>query len=36
MLQNAVADKILEEKPGPDDVLEVKADEEKLYVEIRI
>ena len=36
MLQNAVADKILEDKPGPDDVLEVKADEEKLHVEIRI
>lgn len=36
MLQNAVADKILEDKPGPEDVLEVKADEEKLHVEIRI
>ena len=30
------ADKILEDKPGPEDVLEVKADEEKLHVEIRI
>ena len=36
MLQNVVADKILEDKPGPEDVLEVKADEEKLHVEIRI
>lgn len=36
MLQNAVADKILEEKPGAEEVLDVTADGEKLRVAVQI